>query len=334
VEGLDLAHWRDRAVAVTGAAGFLGSHVTRVLTEAGADVVALVRDDDPPTPITEAWDRTRLHVVRGDVCHQATVERMLGERQVRTVLHLAAQTQVEVANRNAVSTFESNVRGTWTVLEACRRTPTVEVIVVASSDKAYGAQPQLPYTEDMPLLAVHPYDVSKACADLIATSYHHTFASPVAVSRCGNFYGPGDTNWNRLVPGTLRALLRGERPVIRSDGTPTRDYLHVEDGAAAYLRLAEALAHDASLAGLAFNFSNEAPLSVLDVVDALRRATGREDLAPDVRATASGEIDHQYLSAERARTTLGWKPRFAITDGLTDTVAWYRQFLGASGFRP
>jgi len=334
VEGLDLAHWRDRAVAVTGAAGFLGSHVTRVLTEAGADVVALVRDDDPPTPITEAWDRTRLHVVRGDVCHQATVERMLGERQVRTVLHLAAQTQVEVANRNAVSTFESNVRGTWTVLEACRRTPTVDVIVVAGSDKAYGSQPQLPYTEDMPLLAVHPYDVSKACADLIATSYHHAFASPVVVSRCGNFYGPGDTNWNRLVPGTARALLRGEPPVVRSDGTPTRDYLHVGDGAAAYLRLAEALAHDASLAGLAFNFSNETPLSVLDVVDALRRATGREDLAPDVRATASGEIDHQYLSAERARTTLGWKPRFAITDGLTDTVAWYRQFLGASGFRP
>ncbi|MBV8957144.1 MAG: GDP-mannose 4,6-dehydratase [Actinobacteria bacterium] len=327
---MDLALWRDRAVAVTGAAGFLGSHVTRFLTSAGADVVALVRDDDPPTPITEEWDRARVHVVRGDVCHQATVERVLGEYQVKTVLHLAAQTQVEIANRNPVSTFESNVRGTWSVLEACRRSPLVEQIVVASSDKAYGTQPVLPYTEDMPLLAVHPYDVSKACADLIATSYHRQFGAPVAVSRCGNFYGPGDTNWNRLVPGTIRALVRGERPVIRSDGTPTRDYLHVEDGARAYLRLAEALAGDAGIAGQAFNFSNETPVSVLDVVATLRAALGRDDVEPDVRGTATGEIDHQLLSSEKARAVLGWKPRYAVVEGLTETVGWYRQFLGAA----
>lgn len=331
MEGLDVAHWRDRAVAVTGAAGFLGSHVTRILTAAGADVVALVRDDDPPTPVVDDWDRTRVHVVRGDVCHQATVERFLGEYQVRTVLHLAAQTQVEIANRNPGSTFESNVRGTWTVLEACRRSPLVEQIVVASSDKAYGAQPVLPYTEDMPLLAVHPYDVSKACADLIATSYHRQYGSPVAVSRCGNFYGPGDTNWNRLVPGTIRSLLRGDRPVVRSDGTPTRDYLHVEDGAGAYVRLAEALAADPGLAGQAFNFSNETPISVLDLVGTLRAAAGRDDLEPDVRGTATGEIDHQWLSSEKARTVLGWKPRYAVAEGMTATVAWYREFLGAAG---
>ena len=321
------AFWQDRRVGVTGAQGFLGSHVTAMLVELGAEVTAITRDDVPPTPITVGWSG-RVTDVRGDIADQALVERAFGEYGVTTVLHLAAQTQVGVANRNPVSTFESNVRGTWTVLEACRRSPRVEQVVVASSDKAYGEQAALPYTEDLPLTPRHPYDVSKACADLIASSYHSAFALPVAITRCGNLYGPGDTNWDRLVPGTVRDLLRGRRPVVRSDGTPTRDYLHVTDGAAAILLVAEAMTREQGVVGEAFNFSTETPMSVLEVVRAVGAETGRPDLDPDVRNDAHNEIPDQFLSAEKARRVLSWKPRYAMDEGLADTVAWYRSFLG------
>lgn len=318
--------WRDRPVLVTGATGFLGSHVTRLLSEMGAGVVVLARDIVPSTPVIAEWDRRYISEVRGDVRDQELLERALGEYEVATVLHLAAQTQVGVASRNPVSTFDSNVRGTWALLEAARRSPALGQVVVASSDKAYGTQPVLPYTEDMPLLAVHPYDVSKACADLVAVSYHRTFGVPVCVTRCGNFFGPGDTNWARLVPGTIRSVLRGERPIIRSDGTPTRDYLHVEDGAFAYLRTAEAMARDASVVGEAFNFSTETPLTVLELFRLLIDAIGT-DVEPDVQATATNEIDHQFLSAEKARRMLEWHPRWTTSEALKRTVEWYRDYL-------
>ncbi|MGH9122676.1 MAG: NAD-dependent epimerase/dehydratase family protein, partial [Acidimicrobiales bacterium] len=234
--------------------------------------------------------------------------------------------QVEVANRNPSSTFEANVAGTWTVLEAARRCSTVEQVVIASSDKAYGDQPKLPYTEDMPLLAVHPYDVSKACADMLGRCYAATYAAPVAVTRCGNFFGPGDTNWRRLVPGTIRSVVSGERPLIRSDGSLTRDYLYVLDGALSYLRLAEALAADPSLAGEAFNFSTEHPLSVLELVDLIQKAAGT-NLEPEVLGVASHEISHQFLSAAKAREVLAWEPRYTIEEGLAETVEWYRTEL-------
>ena len=322
------AVWRDRPVLVTGATGFLGSHLTGMLRDMGADVVALVRDDVPPTPVAAQW-RGRVAEVRGDVRDQELLERVLGEYAVATVFHLAAQTQVEVANRNPVSTFESNVRGTWALLEACRRSPRVSAVLVASSDKAYGAQPQLPYTEDMPLQPVHPYDTSKACADLLCTSFHTVFELPVSAVRCGNFYGPGDVNWARLVPGTARSLLRGERPVVRSDGTYTRDYVYIEDAALAYLRLAEALTDDASLAGEAFNFATGAPMSVLQVVDLLARATGRTDLEPEVLGSAKDEIPHQSLSSDKAKRLLGWEPTFGVDEAFDRTVTWYRDFLDA-----
>jgi CDP-glucose 4,6-dehydratase len=321
--------WERRPVAVTGATGFLGSHLTAQLVELGAAVVALVRDEVPTTAISEAW-RGRVSVVRGAVEDQAVVERMLGDYDVRTVLHLAAQSQVGVANRNAVGTYEANVAGTWSLLEAVRRSSTVTEVVTASSDKAYGAQPALPYDEAMPLLAVNPYDVSKACADLIATSFHRTFGVPVCVTRCGNFFGPGDVNWERLVPGTIRSLVRGERPVLRSDGTMVRDYLYVVDGALAYLRLAENMAEDPTVIGEAFNFSTETPMTVLELVAALQKAAGT-DLEPDIRATASHEIDSQYLSAAKARKILGWEPTKSVDDALADTVAWYRAELGRGG---
>ena len=254
------------------------------------------------------------------------VERAIGEYEVEVVFHLAAQTIVGIANANPVSTFESNIRGTWNVLEACRRSPRVKSIVVASSDKAYGDQTELPYNEDMPLQGRHPYDVSKSCADMIAQTYASTYDLPVGITRCGNFYGGGDLNWNRVVPGTIRSVLRGERPVIRSDGQYIRDYLYVEDGAAAYMVLAERLLSHPELSGMAFNFSNEIRWTVLQLVQKILQKMG-SDLTPDVQNQPLKEIRTQYLSAQRARELLDWSPAFTLDEGLERTIAWYRRLF-------
>ena len=322
----DAAFWNGRRVLVTGATGFLGSHVVVALLDAGADVVVLARDSVPLSPIADTWSG-RVTTIRGDIVDQDVVERTLGEYDVRTVLHLAAQSQVGVANRNPASTYDSNIRGTWVVLEAARRSPLVEQVVLASSDKAYGAQPELPYTEDMPMLAVNPYDVSKACADMIGQSYHSTYGLPVTITRCGNFFGPGDRNWERIIPGTARSVLRGERPVLRSDGTMIRDYLYVVDGATAYLRLVEAMAASPEIAGQAFNFSTEEPKSVLEVVELVQRAAGTE-LEPDIQDRASAEIPEQHLSAGKAKRILGWAPSLTLEEAIAETVDWYRRDLG------
>ncbi|MGH9084361.1 MAG: GDP-mannose 4,6-dehydratase [Acidimicrobiales bacterium] len=321
--------WRNRRVAVTGGTGFLGSHLVSQLVERGADVTVLVRDVVPPTSIGASWQGS-VAVAHGAVEDVELMTRLLGEHEIETLFHLAAQSQVGVANRNPLSTWEANVRGTWAPLEAVRRSPRVRQVVTASSDKAYGAQPVLPYDEAMPLLAVNPYDVSKACADLISQCYAQTYDVPVCVTRCGNFFGPGDQNWERLIPGTIRSLLRGERPVIRSDGTMVRDYLHVADGAAAYLLLAERMQSDPSLAGEAFNFSSETPLSVLELVERIQSVMGTS-FEPDVRNEASHEIDEQFLSAAKARRVLEWQPRYTLEQGLAETVDWYRDELARLG---
>jgi CDP-glucose 4,6-dehydratase len=325
---LNTDFWRDRPVFVTGASGLLGSWLVRRLLRAGADVVCLVRDWVPQSELVRGGLLDNVKVVRGDVCDRETVERALGEYEIDTVIHLAAQTIVGIANRNPVSTFESNIAGTWTLLEACRRSPTIKSIVVASSDKAYGEHEQLPYNEDAPLVGRHPYDVSKSCADLIAQAYAATYDLPVAVTRCGNLYGGGDLNWNRIVPGTIRSVLRGQRPMVRSDGQFVRDYFYVEDGAAANMTLAERLASDPSLKGQAFNFSNETQVTVLDLVARILKLMD-SDLEPDVRNEAVNEIRRQYLSAEKARTLLEWQPLFTLDEGLRATIAWYRDFFGA-----
>lgn len=319
--------WRDRTTLVTGGTGLVGSWLVRTLVEAGAEVVCLVRDWVPQSELVRSGTLERTTVVRGDVCDQVLLERVLAEHEVTTVIHLAAQTIVTIANRNPVSTFESNIRGTWALLEACRRSPRVQQVVIASSDKAYGDQLQLPYTEDTALSAVHPYDVSKACADMITHSYAHTFGVPAVITRCGNFYGGGDLNWNRIVPGTIRSILRGERPIIRSDGEYVRDYFYVEDGVAAYMLLAEQLAARPELKGQAFNFSNELQITVTDLVRRILAIMG-SDLTPDIRNEASNEIRHQWLSAARARDVLGWSPMFDLDEGLRRTVRWYVDFLG------
>lgn len=318
--------WDQRPAFVTGATGLVGGWLVGRLVEAGADVTCLVRDWVPQSMLLAGEVQRRVNVVRGDVGDQALLERILGEYEIDTVMHLAAQTIVGIANRNPVSTLETNVRGTWAVLEACRRSPRVRQVVLASSDKAYGAQERLPYDEATPLEGRHPYDVSKSCSDLIGQMYAATFGVPAVITRCGNFFGGGDLNWNRLVPGTIRSVLRGERPVIRSDGEYVRDYFYVEDGAEAYMLLAERLAGDRSLAGAAFNFSNEAEVSVLELVRVILDLM-ESNLEPEIRNEATGEIRRQYLSASKAREMLGWKPRFSLREGLIRTIDWYRHML-------
>jgi CDP-glucose 4,6-dehydratase len=311
---------------VTGATGLVGNWLVKHLKESGADVVCLVRDWVPQSELVRARLIEQVKVVRGDVRDQALLERVLGEYEIDTVIHLAAQTIVGIANRNPVSTFETNIGGTWALMEACRRSPSVKQIVVASSDKAYGDQDKLPYDESTPLQGQHPYDVSKSSADLIAHTYAVTYGLPVAITRCGNFYGGGDLNWNRIVPGTIRSILRGQSPVIRSDGSFVRDYFYVEDGAAAYMLLAERLAAQPELRGEAFNFSNELQVTVLELVESILKLM-HSDLKPDVRNEASNEIHHQYLSAAKARLMLGWSPIFTLDQGLDLAIRWYQEFF-------
>jgi CDP-glucose 4,6-dehydratase len=320
--------WRDRRVFVTGGTGLIGGWLVQRLVDLDAEVVALVRDWVPGARIVSLGLDSRVNIVRGDVRDQAVLERVLGEYEIDIVLHLAAQTIVGIANRNPVSTFETNIAGTWALLEAVRRSPAVKAVVIASSDKAYGSARTLPYVETTPLMGEHPYDVSKSCADLIAQCYARTWNMPVAITRCGNFFGGGDLNWNRVVPGTIRAIHRGERPVVRSDGKFIRDYIYVEDAVDSYLHLAQALRRDPKFVGEAFNFSTGKPLSVMQVVDAIRVGMDSK-LDPIVLNEASGEIREQHLDSSKAQARLDWRPRFGFEEGLPRTIEWYRNYLSA-----
>lgn len=322
----DQSFWQDRRVLVTGGTGLVGGWLIRRLVAAQADVVCLIRDWTPEAELIRNGSVEKITVVRGDICDQECLERILGEHEIETVMQLAAQTIVGIANRNPVSTFEANIGGTWKLLEACRRSPLVKQIVMASSDKAYGDADVLPYTEETALAGRHPYDVSKSCGDLIAQTYANTYGSPVCITRCGNFYGGGDLNWNRIIPGTIRSVVRGEAPVIRSDGSFVRDYFYVEDGAAAYMHLAEQMAKNPAVAGEAFNLSTEIQLSVLDVVRKVLECMD-SNLQPIVLGQASNEIKHQYLDASKARDTLHWRPLFTFEQGLQRTIQWYSNFF-------
>jgi CDP-glucose 4,6-dehydratase len=263
-------------------------------------------------------------IVRGEIEDYFVLERTLNEYEIDTVFHLAAQTIVTIANRNPLSTFEANIKGTWNLLEASRRSPLLKRMVVASSDKAYGSQAKLPYDEKTALEGKHPYDVSKSCADLLCGSYHETYGIPVCVTRCGNFYGGGDLNFNRIVPGTIRSILEDKKPIIRSDGKMIRDYFYIEDGAQAYMLLAEKMSK--KIHGEAFNFSNEEPMTVLEMVNKIIKAMN-SNLKPIILNESSNEIEKQYLSAQKAREILGWNPTYQMEEGLKKTINWYRNFL-------
>lgn len=324
--GMNESFWLDRPTFVTGGTGLVGSWLIRRLVAARADVVCLVRDWVPQSELVRKNWIEQVKVVRGDIRDREVLERALGEYEIDTVIHLAAQTIVTIANRNPISTFETNIAGTWNILEACRRSSRVRQIVIASSDKAYGDQIDLPYDENTPLRGQHPYDVSKSAADLIACTYAKSLNLPVVITRCGNFYGGGDLNWNRIIPGTIRSIVRGQQPVIRSDGEHIRDYFYVEDGAAAYMLLAEQLATRPELQGQAFNFSNEIQVSVRTIVDQILKKMN-SNLSPVILNEASNEIRYQYLSAEKARQILHWTPIFNLEEGLQKTIDWYKDYF-------
>ncbi len=311
---------------VSGATGLVGSWLVEELLGRGAEPVCLVRDFVPDSRFFSTGMDKRVRVVRGELEDFWTLERTINEYEPETVFHLGAQTLVPMANRSPLPTFEANIRGSWNLLEACRmHDKTVKTVVVASSDKAYGEQEQLPYTEDMPLQGRHPYDCSKSCTDLIAQAYAKTYGLPVCISRCGNFFGGGDLNFNRIVPGTIQSLHKDERPVIRSDGQYIRDYIYVKDAVSAYLTLAEK--YNANLRGEAFNFSNETQKDVLELVALIAKLMGKQTLTPIVQNQPLAEIRAQHLSAAKARRVLGWRAQFGLEEGLQETIAWYGDYF-------
>ena len=323
------AYWRAKPVLVTGATGLVGSHLVEALLASGADVAVLLRDHDGRSELFRSGNIERAAVTEGELESIADVERAIAESGASVVFHLGAQTLVGVGLNAPLLTFESNVRGTYNVLEAARRqSRTVERVVVASSDKAYGQSDQ-PYVESDPLRASSPYDVSKAAGDLIAQSYHATYGLRLGIVRCGNIYGGGDLNWSRIVPGTIRSFVKRESPEIRSDGTYVRDYVYVDDVVDAYLTVGEALDR-LDVAGEAFNFASGAQVSVLDMVKAIAKLIGGQLPEPRVLNIAKNEIKEQRVSTEKAKRVLGWKPRVSLDDGLRSTIEWYRSYLGAT----
>ncbi len=319
--------WQDKRVLITGCTGFLGSWLTAVLLNMGADVVGLIRDDVPQSQLIRSGNIHRIKVVRGELCDYPLLVRTIAEYEIHTIFHLAAQTIVGIANRSPMSTFETNIRGSWMLMEAARQQPTVKAMVIAGSEKAYGDVAPPPFREEFSLQGRHPYDVSKSCADLIAQCYAHSYTLPISVTRCSNLYGGGDLNWNRLLPGTIRSVLRGKRPVIRSDGTFKRDYLFVEDAVNGYLMIAEQLGQG-KLAGETFNFGMGKPNSALDVVNTIIKVSNYPSLEPIILNEVKNEIKDEYLSADKARQVLGWQPADTLETGLAKTMKWYREFLG------
>lgn len=318
--------WRDRPTLITGATGLLGSWLVPELLQRGARVTALVRDWIYLSKLySENW-HDNINVVRGAVEDLCTLERTINEYEIDTVFHLAAQTIVGVANREPLATFETNIKGTWNILEACRRIGCVSRVIVASSDKAYGDQKILPYDEMTPLQGEHPYDVSKSCADLISRTYYVSYGLPVCITRCGNLYGGGDLNFNRIIPDTIRSAFWEKPVIIRSDGSYVRDYFYIKDGALAYLHLAEEM-EKKEIWGEAFNFSNELQITVLGLVEKLLKLMNKSYLKIEVKNQANNEIKHQYLSAGKARNMLNWYPKYSLEEGLKETIGWYNNFL-------
>lgn len=328
------AYWTGKRVLVTGGYGFVASHIIERLIAAGAQCFTIAVERPSDAYLIREGLEPRITVALGDVSDPRAAGRMLGEHEIEVVLHLAAQAIVGAAGRSPLSTFESNVRGTYVLLEECRRQwregdGPLEAVVVASSDKAYGEQPELPYAETHSLNGINPYDASKACADILSRCYGHSYGLPVAVTRCANIYGPGDLNFSRIIPSVMRDLFHGRRPLIRSDGSPVRDYMHIADAVEAYATLAEALAAGVGT-GEAFNFGTGDPVRVLDLTQEIAETAGKPELEPDVRGEAAGEISRQYIDASKAAAVLGWRPNTPRRDGLRATWEWYAGYLAAN----
>ena len=325
--------WRNKNVFVTGATGLLGSWLVDDLIRRGANIVALVRDNVTKSLLFQSGNIDRITSIRGCLEDYFTIERTLNEYEIDSIFHLGAQTIVSTANRSPLPTFEANIKGTWNVMEAARVSKLVKRIIVASSDKAYGTQKTLPYREDAPLIGRHPYDCSKSCTDLISQAYACTYDMPTAITRCGNLYGGGDLNFNRIVPGTIRSIYYEEAPIIRSDGTYIRDYFYVKDAVKAYIALSEMLGEEGGgkvTNGEACNFSPDIRVTVLELVELILKLM-KSDLRPVILNEVRGEIKHQYLDSTKAKTILGWKTRWTFEESLLETINWYVDFLKECG---
>ncbi len=319
-------YWKDKNVFITGPTGLLGPWLIKELLKQNANIYVLIRDFVPKSLFYSDGLDKKVNVVIGDLLDISLLQRILNEFDIDSVFHLGAQAIVGIANRGPISTFKSNIQGSWNLLEACRLSPWVKRIVVASSDKAYGAQKVLPYKEDAPMMGRHPYDVSKSCTDLISQTYFHTYKLPVCVTRCGNFFGGGDQHFNRVIPGTIKLVLNNQRPIIRSNGLFIRDYIYVRDVVDAYLTLAEKM-EDEKIVGQCFNFSTDQPFNVIEIVDEILDVMNVKHLKPIIQNRASNEIPEQHLCSQKARDLLGWKPKYGVKTGLRETVEWYKKFF-------
>jgi CDP-glucose 4,6-dehydratase len=321
-----MLNWSSKNILITGGDGFVGGWLAKTLAGKGANVVILVRDIKKESVYRLLGLENKVTQVLGDLLDYDLLLRVFNEYSIDSCFHLAAQTLVQIANRSPLSTFESNIKGTWNLLEVCRNTKTIERVLVASSDKAYGIQKKLPYTEESPLLGIYPYDASKACADILSRSYFASYGLPVVVTRNANTYGGGDLNFSRIVPNAICSILKEKEFEIRSDGTPVRDYMYVEDAVSGYLVLAEKL-ENLGIKGDAFNFGTEEPVSVLQLFKEIATLCGKPDLKPKILGTAKNEIDRQYLAIDKAKKILSWKPDHSLRQGLEKTIAWYRDYL-------
>ncbi len=317
--------WHRRRVLVTGATGLLGPWLVQELLAQQAHIHVIVRDMVPDSLFFQLKLNEQVTVIQGDLLDYQLLLRVLNEFDIETVFHLGAQAIVGYANRSPLSTFKSNIEGTWNLLEACRLSPWVKRIIVASSDKAYGEQATLPYKEDTPLQGKHPYDVSKSCTDLIAQSYFHTYQLPVCVTRCGNFFGGGDLHTNRIIPGTIAKVLQGHQPIIRSNGLFIRDYIYIKDVVHAYLTLAEQMNRN-DIVGQCFNFSTDKPFTVIQIVQEILTLMKAQHLESIIENRATNEIPAQHLCSDKARNLLKWQPTYGVTKGLEETIAWYREY--------
>jgi len=321
--------WKGSNVLITGVTGFVGTWLAKDLVERGANVVGLIRDEIPNMPLRTMGIYNKLGAVAGgDIISYNSVKRVFNEYEIDTCFHLAAQTIVGVAKRSPTITFDINIKGTWNILEAARTSEKLKRLVLASTDKVYGEPIKLPIREDHPLLAAYPYDASKACVERLAKTYFITYGLPVAITRCCNIFGGGDLNFSRIIPGTIKSIIFNQNPIIRSDGTPVRDFIYVKDAARAYIVLAESMGK-AGVNGEAFNFGSNAPINMLDLVKKIIEVSGRKGLAPDVQGTKKpdAEIDEQYLSSEKAKRVLGWQPQFILESGLKETIKWYEDYF-------
>ena len=325
-----MSNLKGKNVLVTGASGIIGYWLASHLNDMGAEVTIYLRDFVPKSSLLRSKLFSDVNIVSGQLEDYLTLKRALNEYEIEKVFHLGAQTIVETANRSPLSTFDANIRGTWNVLESCRNSKLVNGIIVASSDKAYGSSDKLPYTEDMRLAGEHPYDVSKSCADLISQSYAYAYGMPIVIARCGNVYGGNDLNFNRIVPGTIKSLFNNNRPVIRSDGTLKRDYIYVKDVVNSYTSLAENV-HRKEIRGQSFNFGNDRPVTVMEIVKLIQKLMKKENLKPSILNKAHGEIKDQYLDAAKAQKILGWRPNVVLEDGLRETVSWFKTFFEKYG---